>query len=124
MQKLQNKQAKRGSSLSLSQTSFYSGKLPSPEMMAQYNSVESTFANRILLMSEEEQKHMHKIESRQLTVSVIMAVFGILAGLLALATLCYLLFLAIEKENTKISLGIVAIIATVVSIFVLRKKNT
>jgi len=123
MQKLQNKQAKGKNGVSLSQTSFYSGKLPSPEMMAQYNTVEPTFANRILLMSEEEQKHIHKIEGRQLTVSVIMAVFGIIAGLISLATLCYLLYLAIEKENTKISLGIVGIIGTVVAIFVLRKKN-
>lgn len=76
MQKLQKHQSKKGS-VSVSQTSIYSGKLPSPEMMQQYNIVEPGFANRILTMSEEEQKHIHKIENKQLNVSVIMAVFGI-----------------------------------------------
>lgn len=92
-------------------------------MMERYNSVEPSFADRILKMAEAEEQHMHKIESRQLTVSVIMAIFGILSGLLALGSLCYLLYQAIEKENTEISLGIVGIIAAVVAIFVLRKKH-
>lgn len=126
MQKLQNQQnraVKGKQSVHVSQTSFYSGKLPSPEMMQQYNAVDANFANRILTMSEDEQRHVHKIESRQLTVSVIMAIFGILSGLMALGTLCYLLYLSIEKENTEISLGIVGIIATVVGIFVYRRKS-
>ena len=121
MQKLQNRQS-NNKGVSVSQTSFYSGKLPSPEMMQQYNIVEPTFANRILTMSEDEQRHVHKMEGRQLTVSVIMAIFGMISGLLALSTLCYLLYLSIQKEDTKISLAIVGIIVTVVSIFVFRKK--
>lgn len=126
MQKLQNKQnraVKGNQSVHVSQTSFYSGKLPSPEMMQEYNLVDPNFANRILSMSEDEQKHVHKIESRQLSVSVIMAVFGMLSGLLALGTLCYLLYLSIEKSNNQVSLGILGIIATVVGIFVYRKKT-
>lgn len=47
MQKLQNRQS-NNKGVSVSQTSFYSGKLPSPEMMQQYNAVEPNFANRIL----------------------------------------------------------------------------
>ncbi len=123
MQKLQNQQSKKGG-VSVSQTSIYSGKLPSPEMMKQYNVVEPTFANRILTMSEEEQRHIHKIENKQLNVSVIMAIFGILSGLIALGTLCYLLYLAIEKENTEISLGITGIMATVIAIFVINRKKS
>lgn len=62
MQKLQKQQSSKiKSAVSVSQTSFYSGKLPSPEMMQQYNIVDANFANRILTMSEEEQKHIHKI---------------------------------------------------------------
>ena len=123
MQKLQSQQSRK-SSVSVSQTSIYSGKLPSPEMMQQYNIVEPTFANRILTMSEEEQRHSHKIENRQLTVSVIMAVFGIISGLIALGTLCYLLYLSIEKENTGISLGITGIMGTVITIFVINRKKS
>lgn len=123
MQKLQNQQNKKGS-VSVSQTSIYSGKLPSPEMMQQYNVVEPSFANRILTMAEEEQKHIHSIENKQLNVSVIMAVFGIISGLIALGTLCYLLYLAIEKQNTAISLGITGIMATVITVFVINRNKS
>lgn len=123
MQKLQNQQSRKGN-VSVSQTSIYSGKLPSPEMMQQYNIVDPNFANRILTMSEEEQRHIHKIENKQLTVSVTMAIFGIVAGLISLGTLCYLLYLAIEKQNTEISLGITGIMATVIAIFVINRKKS
>lgn len=123
MQKLQNQQSKKGN-VSVSQTSIYSGKLPSPEMMQQYNVVDANFANRILTMAEEEQRHIHKIDNKQLTVSVTMAIFGIVAGLISLATLCFLLYLAIEKQNTEISLGITGIMATVIAIFVINRKKS
>jgi uncharacterized membrane protein len=124
MQKLQNQQNKKGS-ISVSQTSIYSGKLPWPEMMQQYNVVEPSFANRILTMAEEEQqKHIHRIENKQLNVSVITAIFGIISGLIALGTLCYLLYLAIEKQNTAISLGITGIMATVITVFVINRSKS
>lgn len=124
MQKLQRQQGSKGShGVSVSKTSFYSGKLPSPEMMQQYQEVDPTFANRILKMAESEEDHVHTIERRQLTVSVIMATFGILSGLGALGGLLYLTYLSLEKGNTEVCLGIIAIIATVVAIFVLRKRS-
>jgi hypothetical protein len=74
-------------------------------------------------MSEEEQAHSPRVENRKLTISVIMAVFGMIAGLVSLGVLCYLLYLSIIKGNTKVALGIVAIIATAVAIFVLNKRR-
>lgn len=124
MQKLQNKQSTNTKAgVSVTQTSIYSGKLPSPEMMQQYNQVDTDFANRILTMAEKEEKHVHKIENRQLNIAVMMAIFGVISGLIALGTLCFLLYLSIEKGNTNVALGIVGIIGTVVAIFVLNKKK-
>lgn len=108
--------------ITVSQSSFYAGKLPSPEMFIQYNLVEPGFANRILKMSEEEQVHNHKIENKQLSMSVFMALIGMLAGLSAMGVLCYLLYLSIVRNNTEIALAIVAIMAGIVGIFVLKKK--
>jgi uncharacterized membrane protein len=127
MEKFPNNQNKKSKSqqVSVSQsTSIYSGKLPPPEMMEHYNKLEPNFANRIILMAEQEQKHIHSIEKKQLNVSVLMAVFGILAGLIALSTLCYLIYLSIIMQNTGVALGIVGIIGTVVTIFVLDKRKS
>jgi uncharacterized membrane protein len=121
MQKFQK--PSKTNQITVTETSLYSGKLPPPDMMEKYNSIDSTFAGRIIKMAEEEQKHVHSIENKQLKVSFMMATFGILAGLIALGTLCYLLYLAIEKENTSISLGITGIIASVITVFVLNKRQ-
>lgn len=121
MQKFQK--PSKANQITVTETSLYSGKLPPPDMMEKYNSIDSTFAGRIIKMAEEEQKHVHSIENKQLKVSFMMATFGILAGLIALGTLCYLLYLAIEKENTSISLGITGIIASVITVFVLNKRQ-
>jgi uncharacterized membrane protein len=92
-------------------------------MIQQYNQVDADFANRILTMAEKEEKHVHKIENRQINIALIMAVFGVVSGLIALGTLCFLLYLSIEKGNTNVALGIVGIIGTIVAIFVLNKKS-
>lgn len=124
MLKPQKKQSNANqNALTFGQASFYSGKLPPPEMMQQYNDIEPTFANRILEMAEKESIHTHKLENKQLNIASSMAIIGILSGLLALGTLCYLLYLSIEKENSTIAVAIIGIIAVVVSIFVFNKRG-
>jgi len=104
------------------QASFYSGKLPPPEMMEQYNLIDSTFAERIISMSEKEQIHFHRIERTKLRIGIIMALLGMFCGVVALGVLCYLLYYSIERDNTAVAVGITAIIASVVAIFVLQKR--
>lgn len=122
--KPQRRQDKPGASIQVShtQTSFYSGKLPPPEMMAQYNQVDPTFADRILSMAETEQNHIHKVEKTQLRTGIIMASLGMICGIVALGVLCYLLYYSVEKENTTVGVAITAILAGVIAIFVLRKR--
>jgi len=100
------------------QASFYSGKLPPPEMMEQYNLIDSTFAERIISMSEKEQIHFHRIERTKLRIGIMMALLGMFCGVVALEVLYY----SIERDNTAVAVGITAIIASVVAIFVLQKR--
>jgi len=92
-------------------------------MMAQYNHVDPTFANRILSMAESERVHIRKVEMTKLWAGVAMTVWGMLCGMAALCTLCYLLYYSIEKENTKVAIAIVAILSGIVAVFVLRKPT-
>ena len=41
----------------------YSGPIPPPSMLNDYNKVQSGFAERIVSMAENEQKHRHELES-------------------------------------------------------------
>ena len=73
-------------------------------------------------MAEREQKYVHSMSEKHLNILNRITVFGIICGLLALISLCYLLYLSIEKGNTTTSVSITAIIGGVVSVFVLRKR--
>ena len=41
----------------------YSGPLPDPAIIKQYNEIQPDFAERLLRMAEDQQAHRHKIES-------------------------------------------------------------
>lgn len=45
---------------------YYSGPLPPPKALADYNNIVDGAAERILIMAELEQKHRHQIESTAL----------------------------------------------------------
>ena len=47
-------------------TSVFSGPLPPPRMMEQYNLIDPTFANRILQIAEREQAHRHGMDKRMI----------------------------------------------------------
>jgi len=113
---------KQSIQISQTQATFYSGKLPSPEMMAQYNSVDPTFANRILSMAEQEQRHVQKMEKKQLNVQITSVLSGLCFGFFALCVLCYVLYLSIKNNNTTVSLSLIGLIISVTTIFVLRKR--
>lgn len=92
-------------------------------MIKQYNQIDPSFAERIFTMAEQEQKHVHNMREKQFKFTLRIVLFGTISGLLALTSLCYLLYLSIEKGSTTTSVSITAIIAAVVSIFVLRKRS-
>lgn len=68
-------------------------------MLMGYNEIDSSFADRIIKMSEQEQQHVQRIENRKLTISLIMAIVGMSTGVMVLGVLCYLILLAIEKKT-------------------------
>lgn len=46
---------------------IFHGPLPPPETLAQYKLIDPTFAERIVIMAEREQRHRHEYETRPQT---------------------------------------------------------
>jgi uncharacterized membrane protein len=58
----------------------FSGPLPPPQMLAQYNAALPNGADRIVKMAEEQSAHRRRMESRGQVFAFILALVAILAG--------------------------------------------
>lgn len=103
----------------------YEGQLPSPEMMEQYNHLDGSFANRILQMAENEQKHNHKIALRTSTGLLLSMAAGMVFAFLSVLVVSYLVYLCIDKGYSTTAGSIaVGVIVGIAGVFVYqRKKN-
>lgn len=73
-------------------------------------------------MAEKEQKHTHYMNERRLKTDITTIWVSTSSGFLALTVLCCLLYLCIEKDNTKLGIYIASIITGILAIFILRKR--
>ena len=60
----------------------FSGPLPPPQVLAQYNAVVPGAAERILLMAEEQSLHRRLIEKRVITWGLVKSILGVIFGLI------------------------------------------
>lgn len=78
--------------ISIKHTSVFSGPIPPPDQLIEYNEIDSTFADRIVAMAEKEQDNRHTndnneftLDKRSQTFAFVIAIFGIgMSGLLAI----------------------------------------
>lgn len=81
---------------------YYQGIIPSPEMLHQYQQIDAALPHRILTFTDDEVVHRRKIESRLINNAFLAMLIGNLFGFLA----------------------ILASIASVVGIFVIKRYMT
>ncbi len=112
-----NNQKTNNHRVSLTKTSFYSGKLPSPDMMQHYNSIDPSFADRILRMAELEELNCHRIDRYKTTVSIILTIAGMVFAFVALLVIVYLIYFSMTKDNTTAATALTGIIAIVIGLF-------
>lgn len=118
------KQNVNNKQVTVSQTSFYQGQLPSPQMMQDYNSVDSSFANRIITMAENEAAHMHKIEKSQNFYNGISLILGMIFALTCVMVVCYLVYFALSKGyDTAAATIATGVIVGIAAVFIYRKNN-
>ena len=113
--------------VSVTHTQVYQGQLPPPDMLQQFNSVDPTFANRIVTMAETEQKSRHDNErtvTRHVgTMSLMGIVFAFLSVLIMSGLVFYALWLGYAQTASAIAVGAIAAVASVFIFFRRRIKT-
>lgn len=95
------------------------GPIPSPEVLAEYNEIDPTFANRILVMAEQQSSHRQEMEKKIVKSgtrdSFMGIVFGFLIGILSLIVS---LILGLNGRTIESSLLGVGGLGGLVSVFI------
>ncbi|MDI9354861.1 MAG: DUF2335 domain-containing protein [Cyanobium sp. MAG06] len=73
--------SKNGDKVSLTQ-SIFSGPLPSPNILSEYNNILPTAADRIITMAENQQAHRFGIENRVINSDIQKQKLGMILGFL------------------------------------------
>ncbi len=111
--------------LSVTHTQVYQGHLPPPDMLQHFNAIDPTFANRIVVMAEKEQKNRHENETRVTKNIVRMSFIGIICAFLSVIIMSGLVFFALwTGASTAASAIAVGAIAAVASVFILFKRRS
>lgn len=107
----------------LIQQRFFSGPIPPPDMLVQYNQASPGAADRIISMAEKEQTHRHSRESSNDVADNKIKVRGQWLGIVSLFLILllagYLAYLGHPNSAVTLAIGTVA---SVVGIFVFGKK--
>lgn len=105
--------------VTIEQSRMHIGPIPSPEVLAEYNQIDPTFANRILIMAEQQSLHRQVIEKKIVNSgtrdSLIGIVFGFLIGII---TLIVSLILGLNGRTIESSLLGVGGLGSLVSVFI------
>jgi uncharacterized membrane protein len=94
----------------------------SPEDLAKYNTIESSFAERILRMAEKDQENSDRIQNRRSTFGFLVTSAGLLFAAGTIAGLIYALIVSIQLGMEAVAASIVVSMAGVAGVFVFRNK--
>lgn len=104
---------------------FYTGPIPQPQALAEYEHIHPGLANRLVTMAENEQAHRHRIVSRrswaQIWITVLGQIFGFTVAVMTIGIGGFLLY------NDKQLAGFVSLIgglATLLGAFIYRRTRT
>ena len=103
------------------EASSFSGPLPPPQMLADYEKAQPGAGSRIFQLTEKEQDHRHNLESRNLTwvgtIQIIGQCMGFLLGLAGIGGGIFLLYSGKSIE------GYVTMVGTLVSLLLANQKK-
>ena len=97
----------------------FSGPLPHPNILAQYNQAVPNGAERIIAMTEKQSDHRMGLENRALHADIVRSYFGVVAGLAIAVFALYISYRLIDggHETAGVLLGSIDI-ASLVGVFV------
>ena len=110
-------------SVTMIQSRMHSGPLPDPDTLIKYDSVIPEGADRVMKMAEKQQEHRMKIESKvinsQSSQSKLGQIFGLIIGIVGIASGTYLASIGATYVGGIIAGGTVV---SLVSVFVIGKR--
>lgn len=102
----------------------FSGPLPPPIVLEQYDKVVPGAAERILKMAEDQSAHRRSLEQKVISSDVLNAklgmIFGFIIGLVAILAGVYIVVINKENQGYFLSLGT---IAALVSVFIYGRRK-
>lgn len=120
---LANKKAKDGERYSEITTAFQ-GPLPSPEILAGFESVLPGAAERIMKMAEKEQDARHSYERKITNSSIVSMILGVCFAFLSVIIIAYLTYLSINKGHTNVAIALsTTTFVGVITAFIWFRKN-
>jgi uncharacterized membrane protein len=104
----------------------FSGPLPPPAILAEYNDVVENGAERILVMAEKQQEHRHGIESRVVRSNTSDQRLGLVLGFVVMMSVAAsgVWCVSVGKDITGLSALIAAVGGPVVAFIYGRKKQS
>lgn len=100
----------------VSQGSFFSGPLPPPAVLEQYNRIVSGAAERIIKMVENQSSHRQRLESRVIKTdnakSILGLIFAFIVSLLGLSLGAYTALQGSPLFGGAVSIGVLVSIVT------------
>lgn len=104
----------------------YSGPLPQPESLAQYDQIVPGAAERIIKMAEKEMEHRHRVED-SMTRSAIRStflgiIFAFMSVLILSGSVVYALYRGFDTVAGYIAVGSIAAVAGVFIFFKAKKS--
>ena len=123
--KLRNKvQAENNSKEKLEITQEYHGPIPHPNIIKQFEEILPGSADRILKLSENEQKHRQNLEKKAVDHQIRIETLGLLFGfILALIIIAGGVYLLINDKSAKGFSLIIGGIAAIITPFIFSKKQ-
>ncbi len=102
----------------------YSGPLPHPEILEQYNRIVPHGAERIFQQFETQAQHRHKIESRVIKTNTFVQIFGAIAAfILGLLAICGGLFLVYSGHSLEGFGAFFSGLAALVGVYFIGKRK-
>jgi uncharacterized membrane protein len=115
---------KQKTSANISVQQSYSGPIPDPHSLAQYEQVQPGLAERIIRMAEQEVEHRHRQEDMLIKNTIKMATVGIIFSFVSVILFCGLILCAIIRGMDMATLGIaIGAIASVAGVFIAFKSK-
>ena len=109
--------------IELSSTQIFSGPLPPPEKLSDYNKIDPSFAKRIFIMAETEQKKDIWIQKMKASMGFLVTFFGLFCAVLTVLGILYIAYLCVENRLEDAIKWIFLCSAGIIGVFIFRKSK-